>query len=243
MGKIEDSLTAIQAIEDSTERAMALGGLISTLFKMRGIVPVMVGRLAYDCYVGDINTGRDLVLGTFNGVHQPRVLQEVLGEQLQGEGMIWNWYIAAVAVEIRPDFVSTQKDLCRDFQTDYGIIKLMPLEELIAERVLASYYPRPNDTARSEAKRLMAMGLANVYDIKWPVLQEMCNSNAYRVGEQLAELRGEAKQDVDEALSDAQSRVLEESTDTIPLPGSENPVPSLPSEENASTFPDPAVDS
>jgi hypothetical protein len=235
---IEDSLTAIQGIEDSTERAMALGGLISTLFKIKGVVPVMAGRLSYDCYVGDTNTGQDLILCTHSGTVQPRLLQEVLGEQLQGEGMTWKWQIAGVPVEIQGEIHSAHKELCRDFQTDFGIVKLMPLEELIAERVLASIYPRDNEIARDEAKRLMAMGLANVYDIKWPALQALCDSNAYRVGEQLATLRGEAKQDVDAAMNEAQSDAVEDTSDTTPLPDPQD----LVLEENPGSVPDPASD-
>lgn len=201
MGKIDEALVQIESIKDWTERAMTLGGLVSTLLKLKGVTPIIVGRLAYDTYLGNSNEQEELILATLSGRLSPRILQEVFGEQLRGTGMMWKWKVANTVVKITGEAVLERKELCRDFQTDYGVAKLMPVEELCAERILASIYPKPNEQARYEAKRLLILGLAETLVIDWQVLQELCNSERYRAGEQLAALRTEAKQEVDAAIA------------------------------------------
>lgn len=201
MGKIDEALQQIESIKDWTERATTLGGLVSTLLKLKGVTPVIVGRLAYDTYLGNSNEQEELVLASVSGRFTPRIMQEVFGEQLHGTGMIWKWKVANTTVKLTGEAIISRKDLCRDFQSDYGVVKLVPAEELAAERVLASIYPKPNEQARYEAKRILILGLAETLVIDWQALQELCNSELYRVGEQLAALRTEAKQEVDSALA------------------------------------------
>jgi hypothetical protein len=215
MGKIDEALIRIESIKDPTERAMTLGGLASTLLKLKGVTPIIVGRLAYDIYLGNTDQQKELILATYSGRFTPRVLQEIFGEQLRGTGLIWKWRIASTDVRITGEALLERKELCRDFRTDYGVVKLIPVEELLAERLLASFYPKPNEQARYEAKRLLMLGLAESLPLDWPALQELCNSELYRAGEQLASLRTEAKQEVDTAL--AAEEVL---SGTTPSPAS-----------------------
>lgn len=217
MGKIDEALQQIESIKDWTERATTLGGLVSTLLKLKGVTPVIVGRLAYDTYLGNSNEQEELVLASVSGRFTPRIMQEVFGEQLHGTGMIWKWKVANTTVKLTGEAIISRKDLCRDFQSDYGVVKLVPAEELAAERVLASIYPKPNEQARYEAKRILILGLAETLVIDWQALQELCNSELYRVGEQLAALRTEAKQEVDSALAAeaALTAVTEAGTSTV----------------------------
>ncbi len=213
MGKIDEALGQIESIQDHTERAMTLGGLVSTLLKLKGITPIIVGRLAYDTYLGNSNEQKELILATLSGQFTPRILQEVFGEQLRGTGMMWKWKVANTTVKLTGEAILSRKELCRDFQTDYGVVKLMPAEELAAERVLASIYPKPNEQARYEAKRILILGLAESLVIDWHALQELCNSELYRAGEQLAALRTEAKQEVDSAIAAEAALTAVASTD------------------------------
>lgn len=214
MGKVDEALLQIESIKDWTERAMTLGGLASTLLRLKGVTGIIVGRLAFDIYMGNSNEQEELIIATHTGRFTPRILQEVFGEQLHGTGKMWNWKVADTTVKLTGEAVIERKDLCRDFQTDFGVVKLVPLEELIAERILASFYPKPNEQARFEAKRLLTLGLAESILVDWQVLQELCNSQIYRAGEQLAALRTEAKQEVDAAL--AAEEALNAATATPP---------------------------
>lgn len=201
MGKVDEALLQIESIKDWTERAMTLGGLVSTLLKLKGVTPIIVGRLAYDTYLGNSNEQEELILATLSGRVSPRILQEVFGEQLRGTGIMWKWKVANTVVKMTGEAVIERKELIRDFQSDYGVVKLLPVEELCAERVLASFYPKPHEQSRYEAKRILMLGLAETLVIDWQALQELCNSERYRAGEQLAALRTEAKQEVDSAIA------------------------------------------
>lgn len=180
---------------------MTLGGLASTLLRLKGITGIIVGRLAFDVYMGNSNQQEELILATHTGRFTPRILQEVFGEQLQGTGKMWKWKVAGTTVKLTGEAVIERKDLCREFNTDFGAVKLIPVEELIAERILASFYPKPNEQARFEAKRLLTLGLAESLVVDWQALTELCNSQIYRAGEQLAALRTEAKYEVDAVLA------------------------------------------
>ena len=227
MSKVDEALDKIKAVEDATERALFVGALITTLLKLKGVMPIIVGQTALDCY-SNVSHGRDeLLLAFFSGKPTPRMLQEVLGEQLKGEGGVWRWRIANINVRFSGDVYTEQRELCRDFQTDYGIAKLVPAEELIAERVLAAVYPRENIEARQEAKQLMVGALMETFLIEWPVLQKICDSPGYRVGEALAVIRAETKKEIDEqlalqtALETAEDQAVAEDAATPP------PVPAV----------------
>jgi hypothetical protein len=201
MSKVDEALDKIKAVEDATERALFVGALITTLLKLKGVMPIIVGQTALDCY-SNVSHGRDeLLLAFFSGKPTPRVLQEVLGEQLKGEGGVWRWRIANINIRFAGDVYTEHRDLCRDFQTDFGIAKLVPVEELIAERVLAAVYPRDNIEARQEAKQLLVGALMETFLLEWPVLQKICDSPGYRVGEALAVIRAETKKEIDEQLA------------------------------------------
>jgi hypothetical protein len=231
MGKVDDVLARIATIEDSTVRAFQLAGLSSALLKIKGVVPIMMGALAYDCYVSDTNTNRELWMGTYAGKLTPRILQEVFGEQMHGQGLMWEWQIAGISVHLTGDAPVTHRDLAREFQGDYGSIRLVPIEEITAERVLASIIPGGNEQAALEAKRLMQLGLSNALVFNWRVLQDLCNHINYRVGEQLARLRMEAKAEYDEEEK--------QKTGELPMPpemaplSQTGPVPEMPETPNS----------
>jgi hypothetical protein len=82
--------------------------------------------------------------------------------------------------------------------TDYGVVKLLPAEEITADRILAAVYPAPNDTAREQALTLLMNGLIDAFQMDWIALGKLCHQPEYRIGEELARLRQEAKRRADE---------------------------------------------
>jgi hypothetical protein len=197
MGRIDDALVSLRQLENETERALQLAGLISTLFKIRGVALIVTGRLAFDSYANTTAAEPELDLATFAGKTTPRMLQEIMGGQLQGEGMINRWKVAGIPIRFQGDVVTAHPALCRDFTTDHGVVKLIPAEEITAERILASVYPVPNAVAHEEARQLLINGLTEAFKMDWAVLGTLCHHPEYRVGEELAQLRAQAKQEAD----------------------------------------------
>jgi hypothetical protein len=197
MNKIEEALGTLEGLTDATERALELAGLISTLFKLKGVVLVVTGELAYASYADAPATEVELELAPISGHLAPRVAQEIMGGQLEGEGAIGRWIVAGVPVRLHNAFELALPELCRDFNTEHGVVKLIPAEELTAERILASVYPVANPAAHREAITLLINGLAEAFRMDWIALRKVCHHPDYRVGEELAQLRVEAKQRAD----------------------------------------------
>lgn len=197
MGKIDDALHEIYALEDPTEKAFQLAGLISALFKVRNVELVVTGQLAVDIYANATSEEPEVELAVFSGKVTPRVAQEMLGEKMHGDGALWHWRIAGVSVRLYNSLFTERRELCRDFKTDYGHVKLHPVEELTAERLLVSIYPVPNEQAREQARLLLLHGLAENFIMDWGLLQTICSQPEYKIGEELAQLRTQTKQDLD----------------------------------------------
>jgi hypothetical protein len=197
MGRIDDALVSLRQLENETERALQLAGLISTLFKIRGVALIVTGRLAFDSYANTTTSEPELELATFAGKTTPRMLQEIMGGQLHGEGLIHRWKVAGIPIRLQESFATAHPALCRDFMTDHGVVKLIPAEEITAERILASAYPVPNAVAHEEARQLLINALTDAFKMDWTVLGALCHLPEYRVGEELAQLRAQAKQEAD----------------------------------------------
>jgi len=198
MGRIDDALLSLESIEDGTERALQLAGLLSTLFKIRGVVVIVTGQLAFDSYANTTSAQPELELAALAGKWTLRVLQEVMAGQVHAEGSIYHWKVAGIPVRFLHDAALTQRELCRDYTTDHGVVKLFPVEELTAQRILAAVHPAPDPLAREEARLLLINGLTNAFKMDWTALQTLCHQPDYRVGEELAQMRAEAKQEADE---------------------------------------------
>jgi hypothetical protein len=197
MDKIEESLHALVRIDDPTERALELAGLIATLFKLRGLVLVVTGELAYASYADTPAKYPQLELAPLSGKLAPRVIQEIMSGQLHAQGFIGRWNVAGVPVRFYNEYSIVLRELCRDFNTEHGVVKLLPAEEITADRILASIYPESNTVAHREAITLLINGLTDAFHMDWIALRKICYHPDYRVGDELAQLRGEAKNRAD----------------------------------------------
>jgi hypothetical protein len=224
MGKIDDSLAHLEGIEDRTERAFQLAGLISTLFKIKGIVLVVTGRLAFDLYANAASINPELELAPLNLKLTTRVLQEIMAGQLHAQGLTTHWTVEDISVEFQSEVITGLRGACRDFMTEHGVAKLLPAEELMAERIVASIYPVVDTEAQTQVRVLLINALTQAFEIDWAVLQTLCHLPEYRVGEELSQMRAAAKRDVD---------AMEVAPD--PMGQSSAPVEGVPPVETATT--------
>ena len=139
----------------------------------------------------------EVELAAFAGKLAPRTILEVMRGQLYAKGYLYHWTVAGIPVRLQDDILIAHRELCRDFMTDHGVIKLLPVEEITADCILAAVYPEPDLKAQKWAHRLLFNGLAEAFRMDWAVLQSLCDRSDYRVGEELARMRLAAKRDVD----------------------------------------------
>jgi len=197
MGRIDDAIRTLEGMEDGTERALQLAGLISTLFKIKGVILVVTNQLAFDSYANTASEKPEVELAAFAGDLAPRTILEIMRGQLYGRGSIYHWTVAGIPVRFQNDTVIAHRELCRDFTTDHGVVKLVPVEEITAHCILAAVYPEPDPEAQARAHRLLVDGLTEAFHMDWTVLHALCHRPQYRVGEELAQMRMAAKKDVD----------------------------------------------
>lgn len=197
MGKIDDSLANLEGIEDKTERAFQLAGLITTLFKIKGIVLVVTGRLAFDLYANAASKNPELELAPLNVKLTTRTLQEIMAGQLRAKGLTTHWTLAGLSVQFQSEVITGLRGSCRDFMTENGVAKLLPAEELTAERIVAAIYPVVDPEAQTQVRLLLINALTQAFQMDWVVLQTLCDLPEYRVGEELSRVRAAAKRDVD----------------------------------------------
>jgi hypothetical protein len=196
MGRIDDAIRTLERIEDETERAMQLAGLISTLFKIKGVL-VITGQLAFDGYAHTASEKPEVELAAFAGDLEPRAILEIMRGQLHGKGSIYTWTVAGTPVRFQNDTVIVHRELCREFTTQMGVIKLLPIEEITADCILAAVHPEPDPDAHIKAHLLLINALTESINMNWTVLHSLCHRPNYRIGEELAQMRLEAKKNVD----------------------------------------------
>lgn len=219
MGRIDDSLLSVESIADGTERSLQLAGLLSTLFKIKGVVLVVTGQLAFDSYANAASNKPELDLAIFSGKMTPRSLLEVMRGQLHAKGSINHWKVAGIPIRFQGEAIIVNRDLCRDFTTEHGVVKLFPVEELTAEYILAAHYPEPDFEAQTRARLLLINGLTDAFQMNWPALQQLCHRTEYRIGEELAQMRMSAKKDVDAIGAGT------DQTGQVPVPAEESAAP------------------
>jgi hypothetical protein len=197
MGRIDDAIGTLEGMDDRAERALQLAGLVSTLFKIKGVVLVATHQLAFDSYANTESENPEVTLAAFAGDLAPRAILEIMRGQLHAGGSIYHWTAAGIPVRFQNDTVIVHRDLCRDFTTDHGVLKLLPVEEITADYILAAVHPEPDAEAQARARQLLINGLAEVFHMDWAVLHALCHRPGYRVGEELAQMRLAAKKEVD----------------------------------------------
>ncbi len=226
MGRIDEAIRTLEAMEDGTERALQLAGLISTLFKIKGVALLVTGQLAFDSYANTSSEYPELELAVFAGELAPRAILEIMRGQLYAEGSLYHWMAAGIPVKFHHHTSLTHRELCREFTTQHGVVKLLPVEEITADYILCAVHPEPDQAAEARALLLLTNALSETFLMDWPALHALCHRPDYRVGEELARLRIAAKKEVD-ALGTERDHIGETSVlpKVVAAPPVEEPSP------------------
>ena len=156
---VKSAVAEIEATTDMLERALKLSGLITTMFQQRGFSLVVVGGSAVEFYTegGYMSGDIDFCRRSLNAI-PPRVMQEVIAE-LGGKGVSRSWVVCGLCVDLL-GFLECETVLpLRELETPYGVVKLIPPELALVERVLiANYPPSPELTVTAKKMMVAAMG-------------------------------------------------------------------------------------
>ena len=184
---LEAARRDIESTGDLLERAMKLAGLVTTLFRERGIHLVVVGGSAVEFYTeggymsGDIDFCRRSLRGP-----SLREIGDVL-KPLGAKGMGRNWQVCGLFVDILGIAEMESGKDWRTLETPYGEIKLIPPELALVERVL---YAEQDAECVASARQMMASALADE-SFDWDEAERIADLPDFKVLERLRRLKQE----------------------------------------------------
>lgn len=185
--ELEAARRDIESTGDLLERAMKLAGLVTTLFRERGIPLVVVGGSAVEFYTegrymsGDIDFCRRSLRGP-----SLREIGDVL-KPLGAKGMGRSWQVCGLFVDILGIAEMESGKDWRTLETPYGEIKLIPPELALVERVL---YAEQDAECVASARQMMASALADE-SFDWDEAERIADLPDFKVLERLRRLKQE----------------------------------------------------
>ena len=178
--KIQSALADITAEQDPTIKSLKMASLCSALWAERGVELVVVGGSAIEILTEGAYASGDLDMCHVNVATLPiRQRQEIMG-LLGAKGGPRNWQVAGMYVDVLGPVESFARTSFRRIEAPYGSILLMKPEDLLVERVLVSFYPGENQTARDCAKKFIAVILGGDIAVNWSEVQRVANLPEYR---------------------------------------------------------------
>jgi len=178
--KIKAALADITAEKDPTIKSAKLDSLCSALWAEHGIQLVVVGGSAIEILTEGAYTSGDLDMCHATAATLPiRQRQEIMG-QLGGIGGPRNWQVAGMYLDLLGPVESFARTPFRRVQAPYGGVLVMKPEDLLVERVLVSFCPEKNPSARQCAKKFIAIILGGVIEVNWEEVRRLANLPEYR---------------------------------------------------------------
>jgi len=194
----ESTLREVEAIPDLLERALKLAGQVTQLFAEAGWDLVVVGGSAVEFYTegaymsGDIDFCRRQLKPV-----PPRLAQDLMA-QLGGVGGPRSWRIAGLYVDLLGLLENEATTPCRELETPFGRVRLMPLELALVERALLAFYPSPTKEARDVAKKILAVCMSGATPVDWDEVDRLAALDDFRITEELDALKKEVKRELQE---------------------------------------------
>jgi hypothetical protein len=189
---VQAALKDIRDTEDPLEKALKLSGLVSVLFRERDWDMVVVGGSAIEFYTegqymsGDI----DMCATSEVAAPPPSVRAEVMG-LLGATGGPRSFKVGDQWVDLLGRVERMSQAQFRVLETPFGPVNLMPVEELLVDKLFSSIYPQKNDESRVCAEKLMAVCINGGIATNWSEATKMAASKEYGIGSQFEQFRSE----------------------------------------------------
>ena len=106
-----------------------------------------------------------------------------------GKGVARNWSICGLCVDMLGFLESETVLPCRELETPYGTIRIIPPELTLVERVLIAFCP-PSEEARTTARKMMAAALDDPL-FSWEEAERLAALPSFAVLEEMRALRRE----------------------------------------------------
>ena len=188
---IKSAVADIESTPNLLERSLKLAGLITSLFRERGFPLVVVGGSAVEFYTeGGYMSGDIDICRTSLKAIPLRLMQEIMA-MLGGSGVARSWLICGLYVDMLGLLESETVLPCREVETPYGTVRMIPPELTLVERVLIAYVPYSEEAAFT-AKKMMAAALADT-EFDWREAERLAALPSFDVVEEMRALRREVE--------------------------------------------------
>ena len=177
----------IESTEDLFLRSMKLAGIVTALFKKRGIPLVVVGGSAVEFYTaggymsGDIDFCRRSLKGP-----SLRLIKDIL-EPLGGKCVGRNWLVCGIFVDM---LGIVETETYKDFsvvETPYGEVFMIPPELALVERV---FYSLDSEECVASARQMMAAAMNDV-NFDWQEAERLAGLPDFGVLPELRRMKEE----------------------------------------------------
>ena len=189
MAEVETILAAIRAEPDANRKNLRVAALVSDCFRRAGVDPVIVGGSAVEFYTdGQYASGDVDICFTGPRVPTPRQREEIMAPLGKSHG-IRRWEVAGVLVDV---FGAVETTARTRFQ-EIGPVKLIQVEDLLAERILVAVYPQYSAEREAVARTLLAAILSGRIDVDAAEMQRVAESPDYGIMDELRRLTAEVQ--------------------------------------------------
>ncbi|MBE7158040.1 MAG: hypothetical protein INR62_06335 [Rhodospirillales bacterium] len=155
--EITQALAVIQTEEDASLKNYRVAALLSELFRAQGADPILVGGSAVEVYTEGRYVSGDVDL-CFAGAVLPKPLQRAAVMARVGAQVLSSHKFVLAGVYV--DLLGPVETGARTPFQQIGPVKLIPLEDLVAERVFVAYaFPAYDAGREAVAKALLQVAL------------------------------------------------------------------------------------
>ncbi len=195
--EIQAALSDVRGTTDALAKSLKLAGLVSSLFKEKGWEMVVVGGSAIEVYTEGQYMSGDIDMCGRIGAPPPRVRSEVMAS-IGATGGPRNFRLNDRWIDLLGPVERMSAAPFQQIKTPYGPVTLMPVEELLVDRIFTSVYPQENDEAKACAEKLMAVCIGGDVPVNWDEAAKMADSKAYGIGKEFDQFRKMVSQHFDQ---------------------------------------------
>ena len=124
-----------------------------------------------------------------------RDAQDLMGK-LNATGGPRSWLVAGLFVDLLGFLENEATSPCRELETPYGKITILPVELALVERVLSAVYPRTDSEARSIAAKLMTVCLRGETSIDWKETERLAALPTFRILREFRQFKREVSDEI-----------------------------------------------
>ncbi len=180
-------LEEIRAEADPNRKNLKVAELVSELFREIGCDPVIVGDSAVEFYTeGRYVSGDVDICQAGVRLPTPREREELMSRIGTPLG-VRKWEVCGIYV----DLLGWVETSTRTPYQEIGKLKLIQIEDLIAERILVATVPTRNEERLNVARLLLGVALSGSVETDFQELEKVAASSDYQVTDELHALMAE----------------------------------------------------